>query len=511
MIKIKRAILSVSDKTGIVELAELLRKHGVELLSTGGTSKTLKSAGLEVKDISDFTGFPEILDGRVKTLHPKIYGGVLAVRNNEAHLKQMEENSLLPIDLIVCNLYPFEETLKKGATDEEIIENIDIGGPTMIRAASKNYRDVCVLADTGLYGEFKEEMEKNGGSVSEDFAFRCAREVFRRTSRYDFAISSYFSGKLKKEALPEEMDLRLSKVQNLRYGENPHQAAAWYRFAGMEPFPREQFQGKELSFNNLLDMEATYILVNQLPPNSCAIIKHTNPCGAATGETLLDAYSKALETDPLSAFGGIAGFNGEVGAEVAQKIVERFYEVVIAPGYEEKALEIFRKKGKLRIIKSPCEIPLKYDFRTLSDGLLVQTPDDREFEKLETVTKKKPSEEEMAALKFGWTVCKYVKSNTIVLSGKGRTIGIGAGQMSRYDSARVAIMKMEDNFKSPVSPLVMASDAFFPFPDSVEVAQKAGVTAVIQPGGSLKDDEVIETCNKLGISMVFTGTRHFKH
>jgi len=511
MIKIGRAILSVSDKEGIVELAQFLKKYGIELLSTGGTSRTLKENGISVKDISDFTGFPEILDGRVKTLHPRIYGGILGIRGNKEHEKQMEENNLLPIDLIVCNLYPFEETLKKGAPDEEIVENIDIGGPTMIRAASKNYRNVCVLVNRQMYGEFKKQMEENSGCVSEDFSFRCAREVFRHTARYDFVISSYFSGKLEKEKLAGEIDLRLLKVQELRYGENPHQKAAWYRFADSEPFERKQFQGKELSFNNLLDMEATYTLVNHLPAVSCAIIKHTNPCGAATGENLSAAYEKALETDPMSAFGGIAGFNGKVDAQLAEKIAERFYEVIIAPDYEKEAIEIFRKKPNLRIIQSPDRIKPRYDFRTLNDGLLVQTPDDMEFEKLETVTEKKPSAKELSALKFAWTVCKHVKSNAIVFSSENQTIGIGAGQMSRYDSTRVAAMKMRDNFKVQVTPLVMASDAFFPFPDSVEAAKEAGVSAIIQPGGSLNDKKVIETANKLGISMVLTGMRHFRH
>jgi len=511
MIKIERAILTVSDKTGIVELAQFLRTYNIEILSTGGTSKTLRASGIDVQDISDFTGFPEILDGRVKTLHPKIYGGILAVRDNENHKQQMKENNLVPIDLIVCNLYPFEQTLTKGASDEEIIENIDIGGPTMIRAASKNYKHVCVLPTVELYEEFKKEMQKHKGFISEDFSFRCAREVFRYTARYDFVISSYFSRKIKKQLLADDMDIRLLKVLDLRYGENPHQKAAWYRFADRQPFPRKQLQGKELSFNNLLDMEATYMLVNNMPANSCAIIKHTNPCGAATGKNLIDAYTKALETDPLSAFGGIVGFNGKIEKDIAEKIAERFYEVVIAPDYDEEALEVFRKKRNLRIIQSPGTMVLQYDFRTLNDGFLVQTPDDVEFEKLETITEKKPSEQELAALKFAWTICKYVKSNTIILGSENRTIGIGAGQMSRYDSARVAVMKMRDNFKTQITPLVMASDAFFPFPDSIEVAKQAGVTAVIQPGGSLKDDEVIATCNKLGMSMILTGTRHFRH
>ncbi|MCK9265838.1 bifunctional phosphoribosylaminoimidazolecarboxamide formyltransferase/IMP cyclohydrolase [bacterium] len=511
MIKIRRAILSVSDKKNILEIAQFLKKNNVEILSTGGTSKYLESNGVEVQDISDFTGFPEILDGRVKTLHPKIYGGILSIRDNTEHEKQMSENNLLPIDLVICNLYPFEETLKKGGTDAEIIENIDIGGPTMIRAASKNFKNVCVLSNPEQYEQFKEEMDKNNGHVSETFSFECAREVFRHTARYDFIISSFFDKQTGQETLPDSLDLRLLKVENLRYGENPHQKAAWYRFEGQAMFPRKQFQGKELSFNNLLDMEATYTLVNQLPLNSCAIIKHSNPCGAATGESLLDAYTKALQTDDLSAFGGILGFNGKVDKQISLEIIKRFYEVVIAPGYDEDALEIFKEKGNLRIIESPNMFPLKYDFRTLNDGFLIQTPDEKIYEKFEIVTEKEPTKQELEALNFAWIVCKFVKSNAIVLGSKKRTIGIGAGQMSRYDSARIAVMKMKDNFKEPIEPLVMASDAFFPFPDSIQVAKEAGVTSVIQPGGSIKDKEVISACNKLGISMVLTGTRHFKH
>lgn len=511
MIKIRRAIVSVSDKSGIVELCKFLAERNVEIISTGGTAKTLRENGIKVKDVSEFTGFPEILDGRVKTLHPRIYGGLLAIRDNKEHQKQMEENNLVPIDLIVCNLYPFEETLKRGASHEEIIENIDIGGPTMIRAASKNYKYVCVLVKPEMYKEFMEEMENNNNFISEDFSFRCAMEVFRHTSRYDFTIASYFSKKLKGDnILPDEMDIRLIKVQNLRYGENPHQMAAWYRFHNKE-FAREQFQGKELSFNNLLDMEASYLLVNQFSVPACVIVKHTNPCGVATGNDILSAYQKALETDPLSAFGGIIAFNRGVDKKVAEKIVERFYEVIIAPEYEKDALDVFKKKENLRVIKSPQDINLKYDFKTLNDGFLVQTPDDKEFEKLEVVTKKTPDEKEMSALKFAWTVCKFVKSNAIVLATDGQTIGIGAGQMSRYDSARVAVMKMRDNFKKEIRPLVCASDAFFPFPDSIDVLKEAGVSAIIQPGGALKDKEVIDACNRYGIAMVLTGMRHFKH
>jgi phosphoribosylaminoimidazolecarboxamide formyltransferase / IMP cyclohydrolase len=511
MVKIERAILSVSDKTGIVELSRFLTEHNVEILSTGGTARTLKENGIKVKDVSEFTGFPEILDGRVKTLHPKIYGGILAIRDSKEHQMEMKENDLVPVDLIVCNLYPFEETLKKGAPHEEIIENIDIGGPTMLRAAAKNYKYVCVLSKNGLYEEFIKEMEKNSGSVSEEFSFHCASEVFRHTTGYDLAIANYFTGKVeKKELLPDEMDLRLLKVQNLRYGENPHQTAGWYRFVDKQ-FVRQQLQGKELSFNNLMDMESTCTLVNQFVLPACVLTKHTNPCGVAVDEDIFTAYEKALATDPLSAFGGIAGFNRKVDGKIAGRMTERFYEVVIAPDYDGDALEIFKKKKNLRVIKSPAAVFPDYDFKTLSDGLLIQTPDDRDFDKMDVVTNRKPDERELAALRFGWTVCRFVKSNAIVIATENQTIGIGAGQMSRYDSARVAVMKMKDNFKNTVTPLVVASDAFFPFPDSIDVLKESGVTAIIQPGGALKDKEVIAACNSYGIAMVLTGMRHFRH
>ncbi|HOK55717.1 MAG TPA: bifunctional phosphoribosylaminoimidazolecarboxamide formyltransferase/IMP cyclohydrolase [bacterium] len=510
MIKIERAIISVSDKTGIIELAKFLKKYNVEIISTGGTAKTLKENGIDVIEVSQFTGFPEILDGRVKTLHPKIYGGILSIKDKEDHLKQMEENKIQPIQLIICNLYPFEKTLKMGKSDEEIIENIDIGGPTMIRAGAKNYKYVCVLVKTEMYEEFIKEMEKNNGTVSEEFSFKCAREVFRLTSRYDFIISSYFTDKIEKEILPSEMDIRLLKVQNLRYGENSHQKGAWYRFTGRE-FKREIFQGKELSFNNLLDMESAYNLVCQFEKCACVIIKHTNPCGVATGSDLIDAYKKALQTDETSAFGGIAGFNKKVDKKLAEIFIERFYEIIIAPDYEEEALEIFKKKPNLRVIKCPERIKYEYDFRTLADGFLVQTPDEIDYEKFEIVSEKKPTDEEIEGLKFAWKVCKFVKSNAIVIATKDQTLGIGAGQMSRVDSTKIAVMKMKENFKKIPKPIVLASDAFFPKPDSIEIAYQAGVTSIIQPGGSIEDKNVIEKCNKFGISMIFTGTRHFKH
>ncbi|MCS7180491.1 MAG: bifunctional phosphoribosylaminoimidazolecarboxamide formyltransferase/IMP cyclohydrolase, partial [bacterium] len=440
----------------------------------------------------------------------KIYGGILSIKDKEEHIKQIIENKIQPIQLIICNLYPFEKTLKMGKNDEEIIENIDIGGPTMIRAGAKNYKYVCVLSDPSFYDEFIKEMENNNGWVSEEFSFKCAKEVFRLTSRYDFVISSYFRDKIEKEDLPVEIDLRLSKVQNLRYGENPHQKGAWYRFVDKE-YKREIFQGKELSFNNLLDMESAYNLVCQFEKPACVIIKHTNPCGVAIGNDIKEAYQKALECDPISAFGGIVGFNRKVDKNLAEIFIKKFYEIIVAPDYDKEALEIFKKKEDLRVIKCPEKIKYKYDFRTLVDGFLIQTPDEIDYEKFEVVTEKKPTEDEIEGLKFAWIVCKFIKSNGIVIATKNQTLGIGTGQMSRYDSTRIAVMKMKDNFKRIPKPIVLASDAFFPFPDSIEVAGKAKVSAIIQPGGSKSDEEVIKKCNELGISMIFTGTRHFKH
>ncbi|MCM8766996.1 MAG: bifunctional phosphoribosylaminoimidazolecarboxamide formyltransferase/IMP cyclohydrolase [Candidatus Omnitrophica bacterium] len=510
MIKIERAILSVSDKTGIIELAKVLKKYNVEIISTGGTAKILKENKIDVIEVSQFTGFPEILDGRVKTLHPKIYGGILSIKDNPEHLKQINQHNIPPIQLIVCNLYPFEKTLKSGKSDEEIIENIDIGGPTIIRAGAKNYKYVCVLVKPEMYDEFIKEIEDNNGSITEEFSFKCAKEVFKLTSRYDHIIFTYFSGKIEKEILPSEINIHLIKVCDLRYGENPHQKGAWYRFIDKE-FKREIFQGKELSFNNLLDLESAYNLVWQFEKPSCVIIKHTNPCGVASGKDLIEAYEKALECDPLSAFGGIVGFNSKVDKQLAEILIKRFYEIVVAPDYENTALEIFKERQNLRVIKCFKKIKYDYDFKTLSDGFLVQTPDDIDYEKFEVVTEKKPNQDEIEALKFGWKVCKFIKSNGIVISTKDQILGIGTGQMSRYDSTRIAVMKMKDNFKEIPKPVVLASDAFFPFSDSIEVASKAGVSAIIQPGGSNADKEIIKKCNELGISMVFTGTRHFKH
>ncbi|MCM8785825.1 MAG: bifunctional phosphoribosylaminoimidazolecarboxamide formyltransferase/IMP cyclohydrolase [Candidatus Omnitrophica bacterium] len=510
MIKIERAILSVSDKTGIIDIAKVLKKYNVEIISTGGTAKILKENQIDVIEVSQFTGFPEILDGRVKTLHPKIYGGILSIKDNPEHLKQINQYNIPPIQLIVCNLYPFEQALKSRKSDEEIIENIDIGGPTIIRAGAKNFKYVCVLVKPDIYSEFIREFENNNGSVTEEFSFKCAKEVFNLTSRYDYIISSYFKSKVEKEILPAEMNIHLIKVCDLRYGENPHQKGAWYRFIDKR-FEREIFQGKELSFNNLLDLESAYNLVWQFENPTCVIIKHTNPCGVATGQNLIEVYEKALECDPLSAFGGIVGFNRKVDRKLAEILIKRFYEIIVAPDYEKDALEIFKKRDDLRVIKCPEKIRYDYDFRTISDGFLVQTPDDIDYEKFEVVTEKKPTEDEIEALKFGWKVCKFIKSNGIVISTKNQVLGIGTGQMSRYDSTRIAIMKMNENFKEIPKPIVLASDAFFPFPDSIEIASNVGISSIIQPGGSKADKDIIKRCNELGISMIFTGTRHFKH
>ncbi|MCL5674973.1 MAG: bifunctional phosphoribosylaminoimidazolecarboxamide formyltransferase/IMP cyclohydrolase [Candidatus Omnitrophica bacterium] len=513
MIRIRRALISVSDKTGIIDLARSLVKSGVEIISTGGTAKILKEAQIPVREISEWTGFPEILDGRIKTLHPLIYAGILFRRDSEEHVKQVEKMNVKPIDMVVVNLYPFEKTMQKqNATDEEIIENIDIGGPSMLRAASKNYKDVVVVARPEFYPDIISEFEKNNGYISENTSFKMAKEVFKFISYYDWIIAGYLANKEKQEiqVFPDVLGLYFKKIEELRYGENPHQKAAWYINAGSN-FPYKQLQGRQLSFNNIIDMEDAYRIVSEFSPPACVIIKHTNPCGVALSESPSQAYEKALQSDPLSAFGGIISFNRTVTGGTAQKIGQTFYEVVIAPDFDEEAKNIFRNKENLRIIKVHGQINQKYVLKGLSKGILIQDEDDLLWSGLKVVTKKSPSEEEMECLKFAWMVSKHVKSNAIVFATKNQTIGIGAGQMSRYDSTRVAVMKMKDNFKETPSPLVMASDAFFPFPDSIDVAYKAGVTAIIQPGGSIKDREVIEACDKSGISMVFTGTRHFKH
>jgi len=517
--KIKRAIISVSDKAGVVSLAKGLAQMGVEILSTGGTAKTLREQGISVKDISDYTGFPEMLDGRVKTLHPKVHGGLLGQRSKTEHVQKMREHGILPIDLVAVNLYPFEATVaKENCTIEEAIENIDIGGPTMLRSSAKNYPDVTVLVDPGDYERVLSEL-KEKGEVSLETNFRLAQKVFQHTARYDGAISNYLgqieSGK-KVHSFPETFTFQVKKAQELRYGENPHQKAAFFREYSMtEPSVSNatQIQGKELSFNNILDIDSAYETVKEFQEAATVIIKHNNPCGVAVSiVSLADAYRKARDCDPVSAFGGVVGFNRGVDEETAKEMVPIFLEAIIAPGFDSKALEILKAKKDLRILQTPplfSYVQSGLDLRKVVGGLLLQ---DRDLGRVpmdqwKVVTRRKPTEEEKRAMAFGWKVAKHVKSNAIVLVREDRTIGIGAGQMSRVDSTRLAVMKAQSSTKGTV----LASDAMFPFRDGVDTGAEAGAVAIIQPGGSIRDDEVIAAADEHGIAMVFTGMRHFRH
>jgi phosphoribosylaminoimidazolecarboxamide formyltransferase/IMP cyclohydrolase len=517
--KIRRAIVSVSEKTGVVSFAKGLAQMGVEILSTGGTAKMLREQGLSVTDISDYTGFPEMMDGRVKTLHPKVHGGLLGQRSKPEHVEKMKEHGILPIDLVAVNLYPFEATVaKEDCSLEDAIENIDIGGPTMLRSAAKNYPDVTVVVDPGDYDSVLSEL-KEKGEVSVETNFRLARKVFQHTARYD-AISNYL-GRIEKGKkvyeFPETFTLQVKKAQELRYGENPHQKAAFYRdYLLTEPSVSNaiQLQGKELSFNNILDLDSAYETVKEFEEPATVIIKHNNPCGAAiSGKNLADAYRKARDCDPVSAFGGVVGFNRIVDKETAREMVEIFLEAIIAPGYDPDALEILKAKKDLRILQTPpltsFAVQKGFDLRKVVGGLLVQ---DRDLGKVpidqwKVVTKRKPTEEEKKAMAFGWKVAKHIKSNAIVLVREDRTIGIGAGQMSRVDSTRLSVMKAQSSTKGTV----LASDAMFPFRDGVDAGAEAGATAVIQPGGSIRDDEVIAAADEYNIAMVFTGMRHFRH
>ncbi len=512
---IKRAVISVSDKTGIDTFAAFLQSHGVEILSTGGTAKFMKKKGIKVIDISDYTGFPEIMDGRVKTLHPKVHGGILAIRSKAEHVASLEQLNIPFIDMVVVNLYPFEATIKKeGVSFEEVIENIDIGGPTMIRAAAKNFQDVVVVVDPEDYSTVIDYMKK--GEIPYDFRFYLAKKVFSHTARYDGMISSHLT-KITKDGtqtFPEVLNLQYVKVQECRYGENPHQKAAFYKEKDVNiacVSSAKKLQGKELSYNNFLDTDSCFRIVVEFDEPAAVIVKHNNPCGAACSENLKDAYLMARECDPVSAFGGIVALNRKVDGETAKEIAETFVEVVIAPGYEKDALEIFSKQPNLRVLDVEG-LPLKIEgmeMRRVVGGMLVQDFDLITYDKnnLKVVTKRKPTDDEMKALEFAWKICKHVKSNAILISNKNATVGVGAGQMSRVDSARIAVMKARSDLKGCVA----ASDAFFPFPDGLQVLAEAGITAVIQPGGSMRDKEVIEVADKYNIAMVFTGIRHFKH
>jgi len=518
MAKITRALISVSDKTGIIDFSKELAGHGVEILSTGGTAKLLRDAGLTVKDVSEFTGFPEMLDGRVKTLHPKVHGGLLGMRSNPEHVAKMKEHGIENIDMVVVNLYPFEATVaKEGCTLPEAIENIDIGGPTMLRSAAKNHPDVTVLVDSGDYAKVLQEMKANSGAVSPATNFGLAVKVFQHTAAYDGAISNYLGARLGEgvDSYPATFTIQVKKAQDLRYGENPQQTAAFYVEKHLtEPCVSNavQLQGKELSFNNIIDLDAAIETVKEFETSAAVIIKHTNPCGVALGDTPLNSYLKARECDPVSAFGGIVGFNRLVDAQTAKELTSTFLEAVIAPGYTDEALAIFTAKKNVRVMQVPLlseYIPSGYDLKKVVGGLLIQGRDLGMVQAIDcrVVTERTPTASEYEALDFAWRVGKHVKSNAIVFTSCDQTVGIGAGQMSRVDSSRIAVQKA----LLPTKGTVLASDAFFPFRDGVDAAAEAGVTAIIQPGGSVRDEEVIKAANEHEIAMVFTGMRHFRH
>lgn len=512
--QIKRALISVSDKTGIVELAKSLAELGIEIISTGGTHKLLEEAGIPVTGISDVTNFPEILDGRVKTLHPNIHGGLLAIRDLETHQQQLAENQIEPIDLVIVNLYPFAETIAKpGVTFAEAIENIDIGGPSMLRAAAKNHAYVTVVVDQADYATVLEQI-KEQGQVDDETRKRLAAKVFRHTAAYDSLIAQYLTEQVGEKS-PEKLTVTFEKVQDLRYGENPHQQASFYRYPLAVPgtvVSSEQLHGKELSYNNINDADAALALVKEFSQPAVVAVKHMNPCGVGIGANLEEAFDKAYAADPVSIFGGIIATNQVVDKGTALKMSEIFLEIILAPDFSEEALEILTKKKNIRLLRlgefKQEETPYPR-YTSVAGGLLVQDQDVKQLDRSATtvVTERAPSEEEWEQLAFAWNVVKHVKSNAIVLAKDNQTVGIGAGQMNRVGAAKIAIEQAGE--KSVGS--VLASDAFFPMPDTVEAAAKAGVTAIIQPGGSIKDQESIDTANKHGIAMIFTGVRHFKH
>jgi phosphoribosylaminoimidazolecarboxamide formyltransferase/IMP cyclohydrolase len=537
--RVRRALLSVSDKAGLVEFARGLTGFGVELLSTGGTAAALRAAGLEVRDVSEVTGFPEMLDGRVKTLHPRVHGGLLGVRDNAGHAAAMSEHGIEPIDMAVVNLYPFEQTVaREGTTLEEAVEQIDIGGPAMVRSAAKNWRDVAVVTSPEMYDRLLGEMRRHDGALSRDTRAQLALQAFTRTSAYDRAIASYLTEQIGNEfvgavadlpsggadnggpgGMPDYLELALSKTADLRYGENPHQLAALYATGEPGVATAEVLAGKEMSFNNYIDADASWQLVNDFEETACAIIKHTNPAGCALGATPEEAYRRALATDPVSAFGGIVAFNREVDDQAARAVTEIFTEVIVARGYDEAALATLRAKKNLRVLRVKAgegleepELPPDYDYKKISGGMLIQTRDVvwMTRDNFKVVTKRAPTEEEFNSLLFAWTVCKHTKSNAIVYARAGQTVGVGAGQMSRVDSVRIGAARAAAHGLD-TSGSVLASDAFFPFRDGLDEAARHGITAVIQPGGSVRDSEVIAAADEHNLAMVFTGVRHFKH
>ncbi|MEC5218239.1 phosphoribosylaminoimidazolecarboxamide formyltransferase/IMP cyclohydrolase [Actimicrobium sp. GrIS 1.19] len=517
----KQALISVSDKTGVLDFARALAALGYRLLSTGGTAKLLAEHGLAVTEVADYTGFPEMLDGRVKTLHPKVHGGILARRDFPEHRAALAQHGIDTIDVVVVNLYPFAQTVaRRECTLEDAIENIDIGGPAMLRSSAKNHKDVVVVCDPLDYAKVLGEMQ--AGDVSYETRFELAKKVFAHTAQYDGAITNYFTSlgadkqHTTRSLFPSTLNLHFEKVQEMRYGENPHQLAAFYR----DTKPVEgalanytQLQGKELSYNNLADADAAWECVKTFSETACVIIKHANPCGVAVGLNPLEAYSKALQTDPTSAFGGIIAFNDLVDAETAAAIAKMFVEVVIAPGFSDAARDVFSAKQNVRLLEIPLGTALNpYDFKRIGGGLLVQSPDARNvaLAELKIVSKKQPTPQQLQDLMFAWRVAKFVKSNAIVFCGNGMTLGVGAGQMSRVDSARIAAIKAQNAGLTLVGSAV-ASDAFFPFRDGLDVVVEAGATCVIQPGGSMRDQEVIDAADEHGVVMLQTGVRHFRH
>ncbi len=521
MSRIHRAILSVTDKTGLVDFARKLSALDIELISTGGTAKLLRDSGIAVKDISDLTGFPEMLDGRVKTLHPKVHGGILHRRADPKHIAAVKEHGIQPIDMVVVNLYAFEKTAAKpNVKFEELIENIDIGGPSMIRSAAKNFHDVAIITSPADYDAIADELKKEGGSLSHETKWRLAQKAFATTAAYDSAIASTLEqinadgSRTNAESFPPTLRLSFHKTLDLRYGENPHQKAAMYSDgSGVGVANARQLQGKELSYNNIVDLQAAWDLAQEFNEPGfdqpvCAIIKHTNPCGAATGKTLAEAYKRALECDPVSAFGGVIGVNRPIDAEAAEEMHKLFLEVIAAPSFDEAAKARFATKKNLRLVEV-TQANQKWVLKNVSGGILVQDNDTRVLNDadLKVVTQRAPTPEETRALLFAWKICKHVKSNAIVYARDGQTVGVGAGQMSRVDAAKLGAMKAQ----LPLKGTVAASDAFFPFPDGVEEIAKAGATAIIQPGGSQRDPEVIAAADRLGLAMLFTGVRHFRH
>ncbi len=523
---VRRALISVSDKTGLAELGQALARRGIELLSTGGSAAALREAGLEVRDVADVTGFPEMMDGRVKTLHPAVHGGLLALRDDADHVAAMKKHGIGAIDLLVVNLYPFEETVAKGADYATCVENIDIGGPAMIRAAAKNHGFVTVVVDTEDYAALLGELDSNDGATGLAFRQKMAQIAFARTAAYDAAVSTWMAGALGEPA-PRRRVFAGTLAQGLRYGENPHQQAAFYLdgTARQGVATAKQHQGKELSYNNINDTDAAFELISEFPAGdgpACAIIKHANPCGVAHGTSLVEAYRRAFDCDRTSAFGGIVALNRALDGETAEAIAEIFTEVVIAPGADEAAKRIFAKKKNLRLLTTerlanPARRMLSV--RQVSGGYLVQDKDNGQVDlrDLRVVTKRAPNEWEVADMRFAWKIAKHVKSNAIVYCKDGATVGVGAGQMSRVDSTRIAAQKAQDMAAAldlddlPTKGSVVASDAFFPFPDGLLTAAAAGATAVIQPGGSMRDDQVIAAADEAGLAMIFTGMRHFRH